>query len=213
MANIQGGASGIMADVDTTMKALRTNVRPVEISGWFSIAAQTGLLTTASAGGAIFSIRNASSNLIMIRRVGVGFVCTTAFTAAQRMEFGLIVQRSFSASDSSGTAITISGSNLKHRTSLGTVTNLDARISTTGALTAGTKTPDSNYIGIQGFWVAGVGTSLVTGLDNLFSHNTSDYPLILAQNEGININNIVVMGAAGVGVAYVNVEMAELTSY
>lgn len=210
---LTGGASGVDADVDTTFKALRVSVRPAEVSGWFSIGAQSGNLTTAAAAGAIFSLRQIAATLLIVRRVGIGFLLTTAFTTAQRVDYGLIVARAFTASDTGGTAIAMTGSNGKMRTSLAVPTSVDVRIATTAALTAGTKSLDANHLAQQAAWAGAVGTVLAPSQNNLLSHDTGDYPLVLAQNEGFNIQNITLMGAAGVGIAYVNTEFAEASAY
>lgn len=199
---------------DPQFNAARTSVRPIQCLGWNSVAAPTGLITTIAAGGAIFSFRNLSANLVMIRRIGLGFVCTTAFTTAQRMEFQLTVARAFTVSDTGGTSLALTGNNGKHRTSLGTPTSVDCRIAAATALTAGTKTLDTINLGYLGTWVAGVGSVLQANVaNNLFSHDPEDYPLMLAQNEGLNIINSVLMGAAGVGIVYINMEFAEVTSF
>ena len=207
----QDGASVVA--VDPTFDAMRVSLRPAEVVAWQSLGAKTGNATTVAANGSIFSLRNISANLLMIRRVGVGFVLTTAFTTAQILELGLIFARAFTASDSGGTAIAITGSNTKARTSLATPTSMDARISTTAALTAGTKTKDANHLGLVGAWCGAVGAGIAPSLNNLWSHDAGDYPIILNQNEGINIDNVIVMGAAGVGTIYVNVEFAEVASF
>lgn len=204
--------SSVLA-VDATFDAARVTLRPVEVLGWYSLAAKSGLATGIAANGSIFSLRNISSNLLMVRRVGVGFNTTTAFTAAQIVDVGLIVARAFTASDSGGTAITITGNNGKVRTSLATPTSVDCRISTTAALTAGTKTKDTNHLGLAAGWSGAAGQGIAPALNNLYSHDTGDYPLILNQNEGINIDVITAMGAAGVGNFYVNIEFAEVASY
>lgn len=60
---------------------------------------------------------------------------------------------------------------------------------------------------------AAPGALLAPAQNNLLSHDAGDYPLVLAQNEGFNIMNLVAMGAAGVGTLYVNMELAEVTAY
>jgi hypothetical protein len=206
-------AGNAFADVDATFKSLRVSIRPAENTGWFSLGAQTGLITGLAANSAIFSFRNASANPVIVRRVGVGFICTTAFTAAQKIDYGLLVARAFTVSDSVGTVIALTGNNAKMRTSLATLTSVDCRISAAVALTAGTKTLDANHLSQVGTWIGAVGAGITPSLNNLLSHDTGDYPMVLAQNEGFNIMNLTAMGAAGVGIAYVNVEMAEATSY
>ena len=207
------GFSGIVPEVDTTFRAQRLTVRPQEVVSWLSAGAPSGALTGAAANTAVFSFRNLAANLIVVRRIGVGYVTTTAFTTAQQVDFGLMVARSFTASDTGGTAIAFTGSNCKHRTSLTTPTSLDCRIATTGALTAGTKTLDTNHISQTGGFSSGAGAGLAIATNNLLSHDTGDYPLVLAQNEGFNVMNLTALGAAGVIKLYVNIEFAEAAAY
>ncbi len=172
-------------------------------------------MTLAAAGGTVFSFRNIAANPVLVRRVGVGFVCTTGFTAGQELAFGLNVARAFTASDSGGTAIALTGNNAKHRSSLATLTSVDCRIATTAHFTNGTKTSDANDLAVVGGFAPTTTTGVVVApsLNNLLSHDAGDYPLVLAQNEGFNIVNRVAMGAGGVGTLYVNIELAEAASY
>lgn len=201
--------------IDATHNAARVSIRPIEVNGWFSLGAQTGLITTVAANGAIFSLRNISANLLAVRHVGIGYICTTGYTAAQKVDFGLMIARAMSTSDTGGTAIALTGNNTKHRTSLATPTTVDCRISTTAALGAGTKVLDANHLGQIGGWclAATAGVIIAPSHDNLHNLHDSGYPILLGQNEGINIMNLTLGGAAGVGIAYVNIEFAEVVSY
>ncbi len=214
MAIIQSGsAAGTALLVDPNFGAARVAMRPIDVLGWNSVGVATGLVTGLAAGATIFSFRNLSANPVLVRRVGVGFVTTTAFTAAQLMSFGLTVARSFTASDSGGTAIALTGSNAKHRTTLATPTSLDCRVATTAALTAGTRTLDANSMAVAAGWSGAAGVTIPPALNNLLSHDTGDYPLVLAQNEGLIVVNLTAMGAAGVGVATVAIEFAEASAF
>jgi hypothetical protein len=124
-----------------------------------------------------------------------------------------MVSRSFTASDTGGTPIALTGSNGKHRTSLTTFTSIDCRIATTGSLTAGTKTLDANHLGQVAAWIGAVGAGISPASNNLISYDTGDYPVVMAINEGVNIMNITAMGAAGVGIFYANMEVAEAASF
>ena len=208
------GQDGVsIAGVDATKKAMRVSLNPMEVLAWQSLGARSGLITGIAALGPLFSFRNISANLVTIRRVGAGFMTTTAFTAAQTVDFELVVARAFAVSDSGGTAISITGSNGKHRTSLSTPTSLDARIATTAALTAGTRTLDANALGQIAGWSGAVGQGIAPTVDNLLSHTPGDHPLVLAQNEGFIVRPITALGAAGVGNFYVNMEFAEAAAY
>ena len=212
MAKIEAGSSSaILTEVDTTFKALRASIRPMEMLGWYSVAGVSGALTGVAAAGPVFSLRNLASNLLVVRRVGVTFGTTTAFTTAQALGYNLLFARSFTASDSGGTALAVTGSQNKHRTSLATPTSLDMRISSTGALTAGTRTLDTVGLGVAYGSSTAVGTSLPP--TTLLSHDAGDHPVVLAQNEGLVVTNLIAMGAAGVINLSVNIEFAEATAY
>lgn len=212
---VQENATGTVTEVDATFKAARSTIRPMECLGWLDVGARSGALTGAAANSALFAFRNLAANPVIVRRIGIGFIATTGFTAAQELAWGLKVARAFTASDSAGTAIALTGSNCKARTSLATLTSVDCRISAAAALTAGTKTLDTNDLSVAGAWAlaATAGVLLAPAQNNLLSHDAGDYPLVLAQNEGFNIMNLVAMGAAGVGTFYVNMELAEVTIY
>ena len=212
MAVIEGGVSGALGEVDLGSLAQRTSIRPTRTLAWNSLGAVTGALTLIAAGGRIFSLRNThGSNLILVRRVGIGFMTTTAFTASQPLDFGLAVARSFTVADSVGTDTSPTGNITKHRTSLATP-NVAARISAAAVVSGGTLTVDTSYLGMA----AGGSTGLATGLnpvqDNLLQHATADLPVVLAANEGIVINNLTVMGVGGVVKIYINLEFAEIAA-
>jgi hypothetical protein len=205
------GFSGTVQEVDATFRAGRISIRPPEVINWNSIAGISGLLTGVAAAGPVFSFRNTGANLIMVRRVGVGFITTTAFTTAQGLYYNMIKANSFSASDSGGTALYTAGAN-KHRNAFTNIASApDIRVSTTAALTAGTRTLEGQPLATA----CGSSTAVGTGLpvSPLFSHDPGDYPLILAQNEGFVITNGIAMGAAGVINLMVNLEYAEATAF
>ena len=215
MSGIESPSTGNGVEIDAAMKAMRQTLRPMECLSWLLVGARSGALTAAAANAAVFSFRNLAANPVIVRRVGIGFIATTGFTAAQELSWGLKVARAFSASDTAGNPVALTGSNCKARTSLGALTSNDCRIASTAALTAGTKTLDANDLGVIGAYAAATaaGTLLAPAPSNLLSHDAGDYPLVLAQNEGFNIMNLVTMGAAGVGTLYVNMELAEALTY
>lgn len=211
MAVIEGGTTGALAEVDTAFKAQRASLRPIEALGWYSFGARSGLLTGVAANGPVFSLRNTGTNLLAIRRFSLGFSVTTAFTTAQALEFGALFATSFTASDSGGTALFVAGAN-KHRRSFTNITAApDIRIASTAALTAGTRTLDTVPLAVANGSAAALAGVMPPTL--MFAHDEGDYPIILAQNEGLVITNLVAMGAAGVISLNVNIELAEVTSF
>lgn len=216
MAVIQTSSTTDLATVESTAKTLRAILKPDEMVGSYQLSAATGAITTLAANGPIFSFRWApgTGQLAVIKRVSIGFNATTGFTAGQAMGYGLYAARSFTASDTVGTAITpIIGNNQKNRTSQMTSMVSDCRISAAAVLTAGTRTLDAQALGSTQFYAPTTTAGTLLPSSNLISYNLDDYPLVLQNNEGFVITNLVLMGAGGVGNAYINVEWFEANSF
>jgi hypothetical protein len=220
MAILQtGAASSGNVIVDPTMQALRISERPPEILGAYQIALTSGLLTTAAAGSTVFSFRfnpATTTNLLMIRRVEIGFAMTTGFTTAQSLQYSMQIARGWTVVDSGGTSAAFTQANTgKMRTSMPTsqmsLSGSNIQIANTGALTAGTRTLDTQSIS---FASGAVTTALPSSipLQAIYQHQSGDYPLILGYQEGFIINNVATMGAAGVGNLTVNVQWMELSA-
>lgn len=202
-----------VATVDPTAKALRTRIAPPEVVGAYGIRLVSGAVTGVAANAPIWSFRYTGSGLLVVLRVELASMVTTAFTAAQLVDYELLVARSFSASDTTGTAAILTGNNGKMRTIQATTALGDCRIGTTGALTAGTRTLDSQGIGYVNFWANAAGAGFYGNAPPfLYTPGPQEYPVILANNEGLVINNITAMGAAGVLKLAVIVRYLELAS-
>ena len=205
------GNGGTVSEVDSTFRAIRVTLRPTELIGYYTFGGVSGALTGVAAAGPVFSLRNTGSNIFLVRRVSVGFLTTTAFTAAQGLSYGLIRATGFTASDTGGTALFTAGQN-KHRTAFTNITSApDIRIASTAALTAGTRTLESQPMGVVGGSSTGVGTGMPT--EDILEQDSGDYPMVLAQNEGLIVTNLIAMGAAGVIQLRVSVELAEASAY
>jgi hypothetical protein len=221
MAIIQSGANSTnLMSVDPTFAAAHVTLRPPEQYGSYQIAAISGALTGAGAGTPVFSMRWAPGTgaLCLINNVTVSATVTTGFTAAQELEFGLFAARGFTVSDTGGTQQVISGNNQKLRTSMQTsliASGGDMRISSTAALTAGTRTLDSQPMNANSFWAlaATAGSTFSNVNIPLFDRQPGEYPIVLANNEGIVVNNILAMGAAGVVKLVVYVNWTEVATY
>lgn len=215
MANIdlisQTGSGTVQQRAENSQFAARVSLRPMDVLAWASFGLVSGAMAGIAAGATIFSLRNIGTNNLLLRRFSLGAVTAVAFTAPQRISYLLSVARAFTASDSSGTAIAASGNNAKLRTSLAQLSNVDMRISAAAALTAGTRTVDANSIGAAIAWSGGAGSTIVSTADNVFGSDAHEYPLILAQNEGIVLLNNDLMGAAGVVNIAITFAVAELT--
>jgi hypothetical protein len=218
MAIIQSGAnSTVLQTIDPTFLAARYSERPPEILGAYQIGLTSGALTVAAAGSTVYSFRWApatSTNLCLLRRVEIGFSTITAFTAAQSLQYSMQFARQWTANDTGGTTAAFTQTNTgKFRTTMPTSAFAGGgqiMIANTGANTAGTRTLDTQAMA----FTQGSSTALATTMLNnpLYQHQTGDYPIILAANEGFIINNVQTMGAAGVINLTVNVEWFELAA-
>lgn len=181
--------------------------------GQYLMSAVTGSVTVLAAAAPLFAFRNASaSTKLWLRYLAAQFVVTTGFTAGQEVGCQASVARTWSASDTGGTAIDMGGTNanankLRVLAPTSAMSTGDCRIATTTALTAGTRTLDANPLamtsGFAATTTAGAviarfpGGSLTGGV--LYDARDDYSPIVLGQNEGIVIANTVLMGAAGVG--------------
>lgn len=207
------GRTGIIAEVDGN-KSLYTVIKPLDVGerGSYSLAVQTGTMTAGLAAAApIFSFRwGDSSRFALIQRVTVNLLSMgTAFAAGAAL-LDMIVARSFSVSDSGGTAISVM--NNKRRTSFGASLVTDMRIASTATLTAGTRTLDSYALNAISFGVPASAYNTILPKTNLWAPDISgEWPLVLTMNEGFIIRATV--PATGVWQGNVSVDWIEVTSF
>lgn len=198
--------------VEPTFGASRTTIRPMEVLGCYAIGGSVAY-TAVTAGGIVFSMRwgAAAPNIALILRVEV-MVIVSAFTAASIVERQLVVVRSFTASDTGGTAVTPAANQNELRTSFPTSLLTDARFG--GFLTAGTGTADTNPVATVGNWMSAIGNVIGAGRTVSLFDATSGvhYPLVLATNEGIRVRLNAAEGAS-TRQTFVNVVWCEATAY
>ena len=171
----------------------------------------TGLITILNAGDPVFSLQWSSTTYRMIiQDLMINFVATTAFGTAQDVSFGAYIARSFTVADTGGTAITLTGNNFKLDTNFNTTRIGDARIATTVALTAGTRTVDT-YPVIARCGISGNAIGNNQG-DQKFLIGTENAtnPITLRTSEGLIIAPMITMGATGVGHLYVQIAWTEV---
>jgi hypothetical protein len=200
------GNGGVVADVDgTTFRALRVTGRPINYGslGIYSAGAVTGTMAAAlAANSEIYQFRwPDATNLAVVYRVQISAGLNVAASAAAISSFRMAAARNWTAAGSGGTRLTLTGNNAKLRTSMGTSLVNDAGISTTAALTVGTKTLDTTDLATV---AVNIGTGAITvGVNTTFCDATlfdatagMVMPLVLAQNEGFVVRNGVIFPAA-----------------
>lgn len=219
------GNSGTVAEVDgTAFRALRTRNTPIDVGalGSYQISTVSGAVAAGmAANGELFQVRWADATRLCVpmKLIVTGMRATTAF-AAGAIDIEAIIARSWSADGTGGAAATLTGNNQKVRTSMGTSLMGTIRTATTAALGAGTKTLDSHAIGrITAHSSGGTGsaTPIVGAIQlpytDLFEQDMADgeYPVILAQNEGIVVRATVpATGVWNIGFTF---KWAEVTAF
>jgi hypothetical protein len=181
------------------------------VLNWNTVGAKTGALTGVAANAPLFAFRNSGSNIAWLIELSVAFNLTTPFTSPQAIDPGLFVCRAFSAPDSGGVPIALSGANNGLRRTLQTpFSSCDMRVAAGAPLVAGVRTPDAAPVGIVEGWTAAAAGNTIPMTD-LFAYKESvDYPLVFAPGEGFEIQCLSAMGAGGVGILYVVVTLAEI---
>jgi hypothetical protein len=190
---LQGNA-GTVAEVDGSVyRALRTTLRPIDY-GSFGSFRLSGLSGTMAAG------LTANSEVFQFRWTDATRLCivtsvlwdglsgsATAFTAGFA-QVNMTVARSWSADGSGGTTLTPTGNAQKMRSSMATSLVGAARVSSTAALTAGTKTLDAQPIGQYSATIGtGTSTQWIPQFDLHHCDPGGESPLILAASEGFVI--------------------------
>lgn len=213
-----GAVSGVEADIDTDRHQIVT-LRPPAFGalGAYSVAAVTGTIGASLAGDStLFALRwGDATRLMHVRSLQVSGQHVVAAAAVAQYDLSLYVARSFTVADTGGTAITLTGSNQKRRTSHGSSLVSDMRIATTGTLTAGTRTLDALPIGrVQGQLQAAIGARIFDNAPvQLLALDPMQHPIILAANEGLVIRNPIAGPATATYVIMVQIDWMELAAY
>lgn len=225
MAVLEGGVTGDLLGVGAEAASPAHTIRfPVSVGagGAYRIGAVSGTMAAAlGANSEIFQFRyvTAVARLALVYKVSISAGMNVAATAAALAAFRLTVARGWSGVGSGGTRIVLTGDNVNLRTSLATSEVNDAGISTTAALTAGTKTLDSTDLGAI---AQGIGTGAITTsptlpiipMTPLFdADGEGQYPLVLANQEGFVIRTGNAMPAAMTWHFAVNVLWLEVPAF
>lgn len=220
------GNTGIIQEVDGTLfRAARITGRPLDVGslGHYRLGMSTGVIGAGlAANGELFQFRwTDATRLAIIQKVLISAGANGAATAAAFPSLELTVARAWTAAGTGGVVATLGGNNQKTRTSMGSTLLGEARVATTAALGAGTKTLDTNSSGNvivpigTGAITVGVKLGLVDKIDMLeVDADTTQHPIVLAQNEGFVIKNGAIAFPATMtwGLA-ITVIWAEVTAY
>lgn len=183
------------AVVEPNSLAQRITARPTDVGaqGAFAFSVLSGTIAAGlAANSPVFAFRWAQTpQLALIKRLAVSMTALgTAFTAGVG-RLDLFVARSYSAADTGGTAVNIGAGKQKYRTSFGDslIGASQIEIANTGTLTAGTRTLDTQALSQIVFGVTTATNAVMLATANLLQRDqgAADWPLVLAQNEGVVI--------------------------
>lgn len=207
--------------VETGTGAARVVQLPNEYGsgGVYSLSGVSGTMAAGLAGNSpIFSFRNGhATKFVVVQRIALCAGNTSTAFAAGVLTFNLWRCTAFSASDTGGTAILPAAGNAMRtgpmaRSIMTAANNCDIRVSSTGTLTAGTRTKDAVQLGaIVNSTTATAGNQLLPPDTALFECTPGEYPLVLAQNEGFVIEATV--PATGTWVFAAHVDWWETNKY
>jgi len=138
------------AEVEVNTKAVRTVIRPDDYGslGIYAVGGASGTMAAALAAATdIFQFRwTSTTNFALIKLVSISIGDVVAMTTAQAGAVSLFKATSWTADGSGGTTLTPAAGQNKLRTSMGSTLVGAIRISSTAALTAGTKTLDTTAL-------------------------------------------------------------------
>ncbi len=200
--------------------AQRVTPRAVSAVGRYRVGQCTGGYTGLGAGSELFQMRwGDSTHLALIWRVSVQVSLTTAAGTAGIVDRQLVIARSWTVSGTGGTSVTLTGNNQKLRTSQATSLVTDMRYASNAALGTGTKTLDSQGVGIAmaelgtGTTSTNAGLIVIPKTDLFYATGANDYPIVLAQNEGVVVRMVTVEPSSAVLMTCVDIEWSEVNSY
>lgn len=230
MAILEGGISGALAEVGAAAQVgMHVIPKPTAVGslGSYGFSVVTGTLAAALAASAVVcSFRwGDATRFAVINALRARFAPLTPFTAAtltDHTSFDAFIGRTFTASHTGGTGLTLTGNSFKRRASMGTTLFTDLRVATTAALAGGTVTLDPHPFaqsirkGNRVNPTAATEETIQPTIDGLnidFDTSRGSHPIILAQNEGIIVRNRTVWPAAGTGILLVELDWSEVTAY
>lgn len=214
---VQGFSGTVIGEGGTAMRSLKVQPMPVDYGslGSYRIAMISGTMAAGLvAASEILQMRwSHATNVALIQRVVLdGLIdVTTGFTAGAA-SIRLFTARAWTADGSGGTAMNFAGNQCKLRTSMAGSTAMTGRIASTAALTAGTKTVDTQPLGqIVAAFPATANVTLIPPNILLGEDIGAQHPVVLAQNEGIVVQATV--PATGTWQFGMTVLWTEVTAY
>ena len=213
---IQGNA-GTVADVGgTTFRAMNTQIKPIEYgnNGHYKATLRISSTAAQTANSRILELRNPTAGLFIIPTRLTIRVLQTAAGTAQENSLDVYKATSFTVVSSTNA---VTGTPTTKRTSMSAVQGQLRYLTLTGVaagMTGSTATKDSTPIGTVPYNVAAaINTNGPIASADIFDDVNGTHPLVLAQNEGLVIENRV-LNVTSYGVTwFIDIAWAEVNAY
>jgi hypothetical protein len=219
MAVLEGGASGALAGVGVESNSpLHVVTKPIPVGalGHYRTAVAITMAISQAANSRLFEVRNTATNLIIPTRIRIGVIAVGTVTTPYTFLAGLFRCTGFTAVDTTNTVTPVSS---VKRTSMaaypgGAAVRHNTLAGAAAGMTGGTLTKDTQAIGLAAAYAVtgAAGTQVI--YQELLSDDFGGSPLILAQNEGFEIENVNAGSATANGlVVILDVAWAECVAY
>ncbi len=187
---------------------------PIDVLGSYMAGATSGTIAAGQAANSpVFALQfpAGSSGSALIHRISASLASLGTGFAAGTGTFAIMAARAFTAMDTGGTALTLTGDNGARRSSF-TTSQMVMRIASTAALTAGTRTLDTQPMRYTQFAIGTATNTVYLPMADLFYPDQSGaWPNVLAPGEGMIVQATV--PATGTWQLQVNVEWSEVSAY
>lgn len=216
---LKSGASSDNLTVDPIFKAGRNALYPPQALGHYRLCATSGVLTGVAAGSAtagfLFAMRAPATNLMVMQRLKVKLWTIIQPTATLELSLKAFRLTGYTVAISGGTSIPLTSPQFKKRTSYASTTIQAASISTTGALTAGTHTLDTNEFTSEGQAEGAATEALNPNIIEMeyLGNEAGEHGMVFTGNEGFIIRNEITMSAGFTGRMSVAVDWFEVAAW
>lgn len=213
-----GNGGVIVGAGEEAAKALHITPKPIPASvGAYRTSIVCTMATTQAANSRLFEVRNTSTNLIIPTRIRVGIMAAGTVTTAYGAQIGLFRCTSFSAVDTTNTVTPVAS--VKRTTGMTAYPGNAAvrHVTLAGAaagMTGGTLTKDTQALSVAVAWVATAAATTVPTYFEMLDDVNGTHPVVLAQNEGFELENVIVgSGTANVVQVVIDVSWTEATAF
>jgi hypothetical protein len=223
MAILEGGVSAALVGVGLEPSSpMHVHVKPVPYGslGHYRTAVRFALIAAQAANSRLFEMRNThATNLIIPTRLTIKWLQTAAHTAAIEDSLDVFKCTSFSAVDTTNTVTPTAsvkrGATMAVAPGAATIRHVTVAGAAAG-MTGGTLTKDTNAFAQLPQWLLlaqpTAGTIIYQFLDVMDDVNGT-HPFTFAQNEGFEIENRVLLGAAAGSSVYIDFSWVETTAF